>query len=75
MVDVGKLMDADDGCISAAVLHLEKVLDQARYMHSVLADIHDLSDPKSRFPLTNLTEIRHKSRVALEELERSGVLS
>lgn len=51
------------------------VLDLARYLRSILADIHDLSDPRSTTPRQNMEIIRTKAEAGLREAKRLGVLS
>lgn len=51
------------------------VLDLARYMRSILADVHDLSDPRATTPRQNMEIIRTKAAAGLTEAKRLGVLS
>ena len=52
-----------------------RLLDQARYQHLVLAEIYDLSDPKSKTPLADMEMIRVKASAALRSATKSGLLS
>ena len=53
----------------------DKTLALARYLHRLLADVHELTDLRSRTPLQNLQEIRAKAKAGLREAARQGVLS
>lgn len=53
----------------------KQVLDLARYLHCILADVHDLSDPRSTTPRQNMESIRTKAAAGLKEAKRIGVLS
>lgn len=51
------------------------VLDLARYLHCILADVHELSDPRSTTPRQNMETIRTNADAGLKEARRLGVLS
>lgn len=53
----------------------DKTLALARYLHRLLADVRELTDPRSQTPLQNLQEIRAKAKAGLREAARQGVLS
>jgi hypothetical protein len=53
----------------------DKTLALARYLHRLLADVHELTDPRSRTPLQDMQEIRAKAKAGLREAARQGVLS
>jgi hypothetical protein len=53
----------------------KKILDQARFQHEVLAEIHELTDPRSKTPLQDMQMIRIKAAVALRAAAQSGMLS
>jgi hypothetical protein len=53
----------------------KKALDQMRFQHEVLAEIHELTDPRSKTPLQDMQMIRIKSAVALRAEAQSGMLS
>lgn len=42
--------------------------------HAVLAEVHELSDPRSKTPLQDMTNIRGKVSVALRTLAQKGFL-
>lgn len=52
----------------------DKLLDLARYQHSVLADILELADPRSTTPPQAAAEIRVKAKAALNEAKRLGLM-
>ena len=52
----------------------KKALDQMRFQHEVLSEIHDLSDPRSKTPLQDMQMIRSKAQVALCAAKKSGLL-
>jgi ElaB/YqjD/DUF883 family membrane-anchored ribosome-binding protein len=53
----------------------KQVLDLARYLHCIVADIHELSDPRATTPRQNMENIRTKAAAGLKEAKRMGVLS
>ena len=75
---LGDLMD-DRGELAGAManteLHTKRLTDQLRFLHTVLADVHDLADENSKTPLNNLGLIRIKAQVALRQAAQSGLLS
>ena len=75
---LGELMDGSGGELAAAMASHEqriaRLVDQLRFQHAVLAEIHELSDPKSKTPLQDRDLIRIKSQVALRAASKSGLL-
>ena len=72
------LMDGEGELAGAMVgqeLKVGQLVQQLRFMNEVLVDIHDLADPTSKTPLTNLGMIRTKARVATDQAAKSGLLS
>jgi hypothetical protein len=53
----------------------DRLLLLARFMHRLLADVHELTDPRSRTPLQDMQEIRVKTKAGLKEAARLGLLS
>lgn len=75
---LGDLMDGKGelaGAMANQDLYTNRLLDQLRFQHEVLAEIHELSDPKSNTPLQDRDLIRIKSQVALRAAAKSGLLS
>lgn len=74
---VGKLSDAADdrGELARVNRMMSRLIDQMRFQHEVLAEIHELSDPRSRTPHQDMQMIRIKAAVALRSAAQSGVLS
>ena len=74
---VGKLSDAADdrGELARANRMMSRLIDQMRFQHEVLAEIHELSDPRSSTPYQNMQLIRIKSSVALQAAAQAGLLS
>lgn len=74
---VGKLSDAADdrGELARVNRMMSRLLDQVRFQHEVMAEIHELSDPRSRTPHQDMQLIRIKAAVALRSAAQSGVLS
>jgi uncharacterized protein YaiI (UPF0178 family) len=74
---VGKLSDAADdrGELARVNRMMSRLIDQMRFQHEVLAEIHELSDPNSRTPHQDMQMIRIKAAVALRSAAQSGVLS
>ena len=74
---LGNLMDGKGelaGAIANQEMYIKRLVDQLRFQHEVLAEIHELSDPKSKTPLNNLGLIRIKAQVALRLAAKSGLL-
>jgi len=75
---LGDLMDGR-GEVAGALVKNERqgamLLDQLRFQHEVLADIFELSDPRSTTPHLNMQIIRIKTSVALRAAAQSGLLS
>lgn len=75
---LGDLMDGRGelaGAMANTELHTKRLTDQLRFLHTVLADVHDLADENSKTPLNNLGLIRIKAQVALRQAAQSGLLS
>ncbi len=75
---LGDLMDGKGelaGAIANQELYIKRLVDQLRFQHEVLAELHELSDPASRTPLQDRDLIRIKSHVALRAAAKSGLLS
>ena len=75
---LGDLMDGKGelaGAIANQELYIKRLVDQIRFQHEVLAEVHELSDPKSKTPLQDLQMIRIKAQVALRASAQSGLLS
>ena len=74
---VGKLSDAADdrGELARVNRMMSRLIDQMRFQHEVLAEIHELSDQNSRTPHQDMQMIRIKAAVALRSAAQSGVLS
>jgi uncharacterized protein YaiI (UPF0178 family) len=74
---VGKLSDAADdrGELARVNRMMSRLIDQMRFQHEVLAEIHELSDPRSRTPHQDMQLIRIKSSVALQAAAQAGLLS
>lgn len=73
----GDLMDGKGelaGAIANQELYIMRLVDQLRFLHTVLADVHDLADEKSKTPLQNIGLIRIKTQVALRAVAQSGLL-
>ena len=63
------------GAIANQEMYIKRLVDQLRFQHEVLAEIHELSDPKSKTPLQDRDLIRIKAHVALRQAAQSGMLS
>ena len=65
-------------CTSESCPEREKsarLLDQARFQHEVLGEIHRLTDPRSKVPSQDMQMIRIKAAVALRAAVNSGLLT
>ncbi len=75
---LGELMDGK-GELAAALasneMYTKRLIDQLRFQHEVLAEIHELSDQKSKTPLQDRDLVRIKAEVALRAASKSGLLS
>ena len=74
---LGELMDGRGelaGAMANTELHTKRLMDQLRFLNTVLADVHDLADEKSKTPLQNIGLIRIKTQVALRAVAQSGLL-
>ena len=75
---LGDLMDGRGelaGAIANQELYIKRLVDQLRFQHEVLAEIHELTDEKSKTPLQDRQIIRIKAQVALRQAAKSGLLS
>ena len=75
---LGDLMDGKGelaGAIANQELYIKRLVDQLRFQHEVLAEIHDLADFKSNTPLQDRSLIRIKAEVAIRAAAKSGLLS
>lgn len=63
------------GAIANQELYIKRLVDQLRFQHEVLAEIHYLADFKSKTPLSDRDLIRIKAEVALRAASKSGLLS
>ncbi len=79
-MDIEALVDLMDGkgelagAIANQETYIKRLIDQLRFQHEVLAEIHELSDSKSKTPLQDRDLIRIKSQVALRAASKSGLL-
>ena len=74
---LGDLMDGKGelaGALASNEMYTKRLIDQLRFQHEVLAEIHELTDEKSKTPLNNLGLIRVKAQVALRVAAQSGLL-
>ena len=75
---IGELMDGK-GEIAADMAGIEvrisRLVDQLRFQHEVIAQIHEFADPKSKTPLRDLEMIRIKAQVAMRQAAQSVLLS
>ena len=74
---LGELMDGRGelaGALASNEQRIAQILQQLRFMHTVIAEVHDLADEKSKTPLNNLGLIRVKAHVALRVAAQSGLL-
>lgn len=74
---LGDLMDGNGelaGALASSEQRIAQILQQLRFMHTVIAEVNDLADEKSKTPLDNLGLIRVKAQVALRVAAQSGLL-
>ena len=74
---LGDLMDGNGelaGALASNEQRIAQILQQLRFMHTVIAEVNDLADEKSKTPLDNLGLIRVKAQVALRVAAQSGLL-
>ena len=74
---LGDLMDGRGelaGAIANQELYIKRLVDQLRFQHEVLAEIHELAEEKTKTPLYNLAMIHSKAQVALRVAAQSGLL-
>ena len=75
---IGELMDGRGevaGALAQSESHVRRLVDQLRFQHEVLAEIHDLTDPASKTPLQDRDMCRIKAAVAIRAAAKSGLLS
>jgi len=75
---LGELMDGRGelaGALASNEMYTKRLIDQLRFQHEVLAEIHELADEKSKTPLQDRQLIRIKAQVALRQAAKSGLLS
>ena len=74
---LGDLMDGKGelaGALASNEMYTKRLIDQLRFQHEVLAEIHELSDQKSKTPLQDRDLVRIKAEVALRAASKSGLL-
>ena len=74
----GALMDGSGelaGALASNEMYTKRLIDQLRFQHEVLAEIHELADEKSKTPPQDRQLIRIKAQVALRQAAKSGLLS
>lgn len=74
---LGDLMDGKGELASALASNEQRIaqlVQQLRFLHTVVAEVHDLADEKSLAPLNNIGLIRIKVQVALRVAAQSGLL-
>lgn len=80
-MDIEALVDLMDGkgelagALASNEMYTKRLIDQLRFQHEVLSEIHDLADFKSKTPLQDRDLIRIKAEVALRAASKSGLLS
>ena len=80
-MDIEALVDLMDGKgeLAGALANSEqrtaRLVDQLRFQHEALAEIHALTEPDSQHPLTDRDLIRVKAQVALRAASKSGLLT
>jgi len=75
---LGDLMDGKGelaGAIACNEQRIAQIVQQMKFLHTVVAEVHDLADEKSVEPLNNIGLIRIKAQVALRVAAQSGLLS
>ena len=74
---LGELMDGRGelaGAIACNEQRIAQIVQQLKFLHTVVAEVHDLADEKSVAPLNNIGLIRIKTQVALRVAAQSGLL-
>jgi hypothetical protein len=74
---LGELMDGKGelaGAIACNEQRIAQIVQQLKFLHTVVAEVHDLADEKSKTPLQNMGLIRIKAQVALRVAAQSGLL-
>ncbi len=75
---LGELMDGRGelaGAIACNEQRIAQIVQQLKFLHTVVAEVLDLADEKSVAPLNNIGLIRIKAQVALRVAAQSGLLS
>ena len=75
---LGELMDGRGelaGALASNEMYTKRLIDQLRFQHEVLAEIHELTGAESKHPLTDRDLIRVKAQVALRQAAKSGLLT
>jgi len=83
---LGDLMDDDAGGVAEAIVQLEhdleqkddlarRLIDQCRYQHLVLSEIHSLANPDRLIPCDDIRSIRAKAHAAIAAANKSGLLA
>lgn len=75
---LGELMDGKGelaGAMACNEQRIAQIVQQLKFLHTVVAEVHDLADEKSVAPLNNIGLIRIKAQVALRVAAQSGLLS
>jgi hypothetical protein len=75
---IGGLMDGGGEFAGVMVRNEQQIdilLSQIRFLRDVLAEIHELTDPRATTPHINTQMVRLKSTVALSAIAKSGLLS
>lgn len=73
----GDLMDGNGelaGALASSEQRIEQLVQQLKFLRTVVAEVHDLADEKSVAPLNNIGLIRIKAQVALRVAAQSGLL-
>ena len=82
---LGDLMDGDAGGLAEVIVQLEhdlaqkddmyrRLLDQCRYQHLVMAEIHGLSHAETFTHGQDIKDIHRKAQAALSAVSKSGLL-
>lgn len=74
---LGDLMDGRGelaGALASNEQRIAQIVQQLKFLHTVVAEVHDLADEKSVAPLNNIGLIRIKAQVALRVAAQSGLL-
>ena len=74
---LGDVMDGKGelaGAIACNEQRIAQIVQQLKFLHTVVAEVHDLADEKSGAPLNNIGLTRSKAQVALRVAAQSGLL-